>query len=62
VAKDKNGEVIFDSKNADIFDRESSWLSTTSDVINKAMEKFRSQRYDFDSTLDSLRQLITNAV
>ena len=26
------------------------------------MQRFRAQRYDFDSTLDSIRQLITNAV
>nr|DAU41405.1 MAG TPA: hypothetical protein [Bacteriophage sp.] len=26
------------------------------------MKRFRAERYDFDKTLDTLRQLITNAV
>lgn len=63
VTRDSNGELIFNSKTIDIFDKESSpLLQNTSQHIDKAMQQFRQQRYDFDATLDSLRQLITNAV
>lgn len=60
---DENGEPIFNANSANIFDRESSPLQQqTTSQIDEAMKKFREQRYDFDATLNSLRQLITNAV
>lgn len=63
VTRDSNGELIFNSKTIGIFDKETSPLQqNTTQQINKAMQQFRQQRYDFDKTLDSLRQLITNAV
>lgn len=53
----------FNPNSANLFDRESSPLQQqTTYQIDEAMKKFRAQRYDFDNTLDSLRQLITNAV
>lgn len=60
---DENGEPVFNSNSANIFDREISPLQQQNTYqIDEAMKKFRAQRYDFDNTLDSLRQLITNAV
>ena len=53
----------FNPNSANIFDREISPLQQqTIYQIDEAMQRFRAQRYDFDSTLDSIRQLITNAV
>ena len=53
----------FNSKSANIFDTETSpTQQQTVNHIDQAMQQFRTQRYDFDKTLDSLRQLITNAV
>lgn len=60
---DENGEPVFNAESANIFDKESSPLQQqTTSQIDEAMKRFRAQRYDFDATLDSLRQLITNAV
>lgn len=60
---DSNGEFIFNTPLSNIFDMESSPLQqTTEQHIDDAMAKFRKDRFNFDSTLDSLRQLVTNAV
>ena len=57
------GEPIVSKESLNIFDKQDSPLQQqTMSQIDEAMKRFRAQRYDFDNTLDSLRQLITNAV
>lgn len=57
------GEPIVSKESLNIFDKQDSPLQQQSmSQIDEAMKRFRAQRYDFDNTLDSLRQLITNAV
>lgn len=53
----------FNPRSANIFDKQDSPLQQQSmSQIDEAMKRFRAERYDFDKTLDTLRQLITNAV
>ena len=57
------GEPIVSKESLNIFDKQDSPLQQQSmSQIDEAMKRFRAERYDFDKTLDTLRQLITNAV